>query len=234
MSDNGLIISAENVTKRFTQGQRNVVAVDAANIEIRKGERVYIHGPSGAGKSTLLQMLGGLSKPSSGRISFGAKDMYRLSDRARSAARNKGIGFIFQFYHLLPELSVLENVMLPARIRGKESGREIKERAVSLLEQVRMPHRLSHKPREISGGEAQRVAIARGLINSPDMLFCDEPTGNLDSAMSAEIYGLILSISRDKGMSVLVVSHQGVVDGFYTSEYHMKDGKLKNENITGR
>ncbi len=221
------MIKAENISKSFRQGTKTVDAVKKAKLQIGKGERVYIHGPSGAGKSTLLHMLGGLSLPTEGRVTFLGKDIYGRSDRERSRLRNRNFGFIFQFYHLLSELSVLENVMLPSMIKGGETVGNIRSRAAGILETVGMADRLMHRPSQLSGGEAQRTAIARALVNSPDALFCDEPTGNLDSEMSREIYALIRDISEKRGMSVIVVSHQDVDRGFFHTEYAMKDGVLE-------
>jgi len=224
------MITALNIDKTFGQGAKAVHAVKGVDLEVREGERVYIHGPSGAGKSTLLHVLGALSRPSKGAVIFKDRRIYDLTDRERSRIRNRDFGFIFQFYHLLPELNVLENVMLPARIMGARSGRKIRLAALDILERVKMGHRLKHKPSQISGGEAQRVAVARALVNSPDILFCDEPTGNLDSEMSEDIYDLIRMVSEENGMSVVVVSHQSMVKGFFHSEYLMKDGAL-NEAV---
>ncbi|MCK4852474.1 MAG: ABC transporter ATP-binding protein [Candidatus Omnitrophica bacterium] len=221
------MIAASNLNRIFRQGTQAVHAVNGVDLEVRKGERVYIHGPSGAGKSTLLHMLGALMRPSGGTASFRGKEIYAMTDRQRSALRNRSFGFIFQFYHLLPELSVLENVMLPARIMGGASAREIRAKAVDILERVKMDRRLTHRPSQLSGGETQRAAIARALVNSPDILFCDEPAGNLDSEMSREIYGLILENSEKNAMSVIVISHQTVAEGFFHSEYVMKDGVLR-------
>ena len=226
------MIVAENVNKIYKQGFKSLHAVKDANIRIDEGERVYVHGPSGAGKSTLLHILGVLDKPTKGKVAFREKSVYNFSDRRRSILRNRKIGFIFQFYHLLGELNVMENVCLPAKIQGGSSSRKIKSRAKELLELVGMTQRLKHRPQQLSGGEAQRTAIARALINSPEVLFCDEPTGNLDSKMSEEIYTLIYKISEDSGMSVVVVSHQEVNKDFFHTEYYMKDGML--EKLTGK
>ena len=221
------LIVAEKLDKIFYQGERTVYAVKDANLHVSKGERILIHGPSGAGKSTLLHVLAGLDRPTSGSVSFCGKEVYKMSDRKRSALRNSCFGFVFQFYHLLPELNVLENVMLPAMIKGGERGKDMKSRATSLLERVGMAERLKHRPSQLSGGESQRTAIARSLMNSTDVLFCDEPTGNLDSEMSEEIYSTIRSISEERNMSVVVVSHQAVADGFPHKKYFMKDGILE-------
>lgn len=220
------MIRSENLNKIFRQGSKPVHAVRDASFTVSKGERVYVHGPSGAGKSTLLHMLGGLSVPTSGKVVFGEKNVYTQSDAKRSRIRNTSFGFIFQFYHLLPELSVLENVMLPAMIKGGVFTRSIREKAKGLLDIVKMTDRLKHRSYQLSGGEMQRAAIARALINEPEILFCDEPTGNLDSVMAGDIYSLIRDISRVRKMSVIVVSHQEVDKSFFHSEYLMKDGFL--------
>jgi ABC-type lipoprotein export system ATPase subunit len=225
--NNEILVLAKNINKTFKQGVKTVHAVRNVNMPIRTGERVCIHGPSGAGKSTLLHMFGALRKPTSGSVSFCGKEIYGLSDRKRSALRNRNFGFIFQFYHLLPELNVLENVMLPAMIKGKEKRRNSAKRAVFLLESVGMGDRLKHRPGQLSGGETQRTAIARALMNSTDVLFCDEPTGNLDSGMSKDIYDIIRGVSEERGMSVVVVSHQTITDNFAHTEYMMRDGILE-------
>ena len=221
------MIKAEQIDKTFKQGTKLVHAIKGASMDIPEGERVYVHGPSGAGKSTLLQVLGGLSRPTEGKVFAGESDVYALSDRKRSRLRNNRFGFIFQFYHLLPELSILENVMLPAMIKGAVKGKEVKKRALSLLDKVGLSDRVKHRPSQVSGGEAQRTAIARALINSPGILFCDEPTGNLDSEMSDKVYTLLRDISEEEKMSVVVVSHQEVIEDFAHAEYAMKDGLLE-------
>jgi ABC-type lipoprotein export system ATPase subunit len=221
------MLRAENIDKTFKQGSKPVHAVKGATLTVERGERIYIHGPSGAGKSTLLQVLSGLNRPTGGAVTFGDKNIYRLSDTRRSRVRNRSFGFIFQFYHLLPELTVLENVMLPGMMKGGERRRKLKDRALELLNTVHMKERLTHRPSQLSGGESQRTAIARALINSPEVLFCDEPTGNLDSDMSGQIYALVKDISEKNNMSVILVSHQGVEKDFFNKEYYMKDGKVE-------
>jgi len=228
------MIVAKGVSKSYVQGAKKICAVKSADITLGRGERIYIYGPSGAGKSTLLHMLGGLGSPEEGEIKFrGGENIYKMSDRKRSRLRNKHFGFIFQFYYLMPELTVLENVMLPALINASLPMRRIKARAERLIKTVRMDKRLNHKPRQLSGGEIQRAAIARALINSPDVLFCDEPTGNLDSEMRQEIYALIKDISREKGMSVIVVSHHALEEDFFHNEYFMKDGRIEKVEVEG-
>ncbi|MFH1380570.1 MAG: ABC transporter ATP-binding protein, partial [Candidatus Omnitrophota bacterium] len=175
------MIKGINLSKVYFQGKTKIEAVKKADIIISKNETTLITGPSGAGKSTLLHLLGGLDKPTGGNIIFDGLDFYKLSDSARSRIRNKKVGFVFQFYYLLPEFSVLENVILPALMKKgdeKESIKNITLRAKNLLETVGLTHRIQHRPQELSGGESQRAAIARALINSPEILLCDEPTGN--------------------------------------------------------
>ncbi|MDP8258780.1 MAG: ABC transporter ATP-binding protein [Candidatus Aadella gelida] len=224
------MLEAKNINKTFKRGRNTVQAVKGTDILISAGERIYIHGPSGAGKSTLLHLLGGLTQPTSGEVIFRGSDIYKLKDKRRSSIRNRNFGFVFQFYHLLPELNVLENVMLPARIKGGKKVSEIRENAYKILNKVGMEKRVLHRPAEISGGEAQRTAIARALVNNPEVLFCDEPTGNLDSERSGEIYKLLHNISEDRSMSVVVVSHQEVKEDFFHVEYIMKDGVLERRS----
>ena len=220
------MLRCENIDKVFRQGVKPVKAVSDVSITIAPGERVYIHGPSGAGKSTFLHILGGLSRPTEGKVFFGEEDVYAMNDRTRSKLRNRKFGFIFQFYHLLSELTVLENVMMPAMISGCRSKFEMKKKAEDLIDAVGMTPRIKHRPGKLSGGEIQRCAIARALINEPEFLFCDEPTGNLDSAMREDIYGIIRKLSEVRKMGVVLVSHQGVEKDFFDTEYFMKDGNV--------
>ena len=221
------MIKTENINKVFKKGKNRIYAVRDAGISIGRGERVFIHGPSGAGKSTLLQVLGGLNRPTSGKVVFDNKDLYGISDARRSKIRNISFGFIFQFYYLLPELNVIENIMMPGRIKGGISTKDLNKKASDLLSVVEMSDRKKHKPGELSGGEAQRVAIARALVNSPDVLFCDEPTGNLDSKLKKEINELIYYISSLNSMSVVMVSHEDMDMKFFDKEYLMVDGSIK-------
>jgi len=220
------MIRCEGVDKVFRQGVKPVTAVKGAEITIARGERVYIHGPSGAGKSTFMHILGGLSRPTKGKVFAGKEDIYAMGDRKRSALRNRRFGFIFQFYHLLPELTVLENVIMPAMIKGGISNAAMKEKAEALIAAVGMSPRAKHRPGKLSGGEIQRCAIARALINEPEFLFCDEPTGNLDSAMRNEIYTLVKKLSEIRNMGVVLVSHQEVGEDFFDTEYYMEDGRI--------
>lgn len=226
-----ILLSAKNLSKEFCLGKSAIKAVKSVSLDIEKGSRTAITGPSGAGKSTLLHMLGGLDTPTEGSVIFSGRDIYRLGDRERSGIRNKKIGFVFQFYHLLPEFTVLENVIMPGIIRGKGSGSrvKVKQKAELLLGRMDLGHRIKHTPRELSGGEAQRVSIARALINDPDLLLCDEPTGNLDSAMGSQIYGILFEIAREKNMSMVVVTHQENNISRFDSVFHIKDGELSSK-----
>ena len=225
------VIETRNLSKVFQQGRTKIEAVKNINITVEKGAFVAIIGPSGAGKSTLLHMLGGLDRPTSGTVLYEGKELYKLRDKERSILRNKKIGFVFQFYNLLSEFTVLENVMMPQLI-NKESGltrREIRSRAASLLGRMDLGHRLGHKPSELSGGEAQRVAISRALINEPEVILCDEPTGNLDSNMGEQIYGIIYTISKERNMSVVVVTHRAMNGYTFDKTYSIRDGEIKNK-----
>lgn len=222
----GFFLKSEKVSKKFGVGGRAIYAVTNVDMEIKSGDRILIKGPSGAGKSTLLHTLGALLEPTGGRVTLDGRDIYRISDRKRSYMRGGMFGFVFQFFHLLPELTVLENVILPAMIRGHVRPGAIKSKAMELIEKVNMSSRINHRINQISGGEAQRVAIARALINNPDFLFCDEPTGNLDSLLSAEIRDLLISLGEEYRMGILVVSHNNIWEDFFHREYKMEDGFL--------
>ena len=225
------MIQVKGAFKKYKQGSIFVEAVKETDMIIKKGERIFVYGPSGAGKSTFLNMLGGLSRPSGGKILFNGVDIYRGFDSKRSKIRNTSFGFVFQFYHLLPELSVTQNVMLPAMIKGGQKLKEVKRKAEELIEIVGLEDRRKHKPKQLSGGEGQRTAIARALINSPEILFCDEPTGNLDSENSRKIYSLIFDISRKNDMTIVVVSHQDIDRTMLSTEYEMVDGVLDKKII---
>ena len=203
------MIRLTHVSKHFS-GKKGVIALDDINIEVAKGELVSIIGPSGSGKSTLLNLIGGLDQPTSGEIEIDGQSVAELTDDGLTGLRRDKIGFIFQFFNLMPSLTCLENVALPLHLRGW-GKRKIEERSRELLDLVQLTHRLDHQPDELSGGERQRVAIARSLAASPPILLADEPTGNLDSRSGAEILDLIRSLHRKLGSTVLIVTHdQGV------------------------
>lgn len=200
------MMELQAVTKVYQQGRRTVHAVRGVSLGIAAGEFVSIMGPSGSGKSTLMHLLGGLDTPTAGKAIFLGKDLAVLSDRERSLLRRTRIGFIFQFFNLLPTLTAAENVALPLLLAGTSRYQSLKE-AQSSLETVGMQHRAEHFPEEMSGGEMQRVAIARALVSRPEAILCDEPTGNLDSATSAEILKLLRGLPEPGKRSVVMVTH---------------------------
>ena len=189
-----------------------------------------IIGPSGAGKSTLLHILGGLDKPTSGRVIFDTADIYELPDKGRAYIRNRRVGFVFQFYHLLSEFTALENVMMPGLIKGhqvtRSPGHRIRDAAKHALKVVGLEHRLNHRPSELSGGESQRVAIARAIINEPELLLCDEPTGNLDSKTSESVYELLFGLKSRIGLTLVIVTHDERLPGKTDDIIRLKDGKV--------
>ena len=227
MSKQSLIV--KDLHKIYRRGHKEVRAVNGIDLEIEKGSSVLIVGPSGAGKSTLLHMLGGLDKPTSGRILLEDTDIYKLPDRERAMMRNERIGFVFQFYHLLPEFTALENVMMPALMKSDtihNTQYTIRKRATDVLKSVGLDHRTDHLPSRLSGGESQRVAIARAIMNEPRLLLCDEPTGNLDSNTSESIYEILFGLKARNGMTIVIVSHDEKLVSKVDSTIRLKDGKL--------
>ncbi len=199
-------IEAVGLTKVYWDGTRQLEVIRDVHLAVRKGEGVAVLGPSGSGKTTLLNLLSGLDRPDSGAVRLAGTDLGTLSETAKSGLRNRAIGFVFQFYHLLSEFTALENVMLPALIGGRPAA-AARSRAEALLGRVGLGERLRHFPGELSGGEQQRVAIARALVNDPEILFCDEPTGNLDPGTAADITGLLAELFREGRKTVVVVTH---------------------------
>ncbi|HLF18239.1 MAG TPA: ABC transporter ATP-binding protein [Candidatus Omnitrophota bacterium] len=224
-----MILEASNIKRFYEQSARRLEVLKGIDLNIGEGEVLAIAGPSGAGKSTLLHILGGLDSPNEGRIRLDGDDLYQVNDRRRAHIRNEKVGFIFQFYHLLPEFSALENVCLPLLV--KEDAQDIKrfkERGTDLLAKVGLKERVHHKPNELSGGEQQRVAIARALINKPKILLCDEPTGNLDSQTGEEIINLLLTLNKENKQTLVVVTHDEGLARLSGRVVHMRDGKLMN------
>jgi len=220
------ILIAEGLHKVFHNGKKYVHAVNGVDLRIEKARISAIFGPSGAGKSTLLHMLGGLDRPDKGRVLIDNAEIYKLSDKDRSNIRNKKIGFVFQFYHLLSEFTALENVLLPAMVSGIDKNVAAR-RAEGLLSELGLKNRQEHKPNQLSGGERQRVAIARALINKPELVLCDEPTGNLDSKTSEEIRELIWALRDKEGVAFLIVTHEAEITKSADSVYRIKDGILE-------
>ena len=212
-------------TKEIRESFGTLEVLKGIDLLVERGEVVSIVGPSGAGKTTLLQILGTLSRPSSGEIEIDGEAVHALSDRQLSRFRNTKIGFVFQFHHLLPEFTALENVCIPGYIGGRDR-REVEKRAAELLEMLGMEHRSSHKPAELSGGEQQRVAIARALINSPAVLLADEPSGNLDTKNREEIHRLFFTLRDTLGQTVVIVTHDGQLAAMSDRKIEMVDGQI--------
>lgn len=200
------LISLKGLCKRYTMGKTTVEVLRGIDLEIAAGTTTALVGASGAGKSTLLHILGALDRPSSGSVAYRGDELFRRSDQELADFRNRSIGFVFQFHHLLPEFTALENVMLPALI-ARQPRKAAEQRATHLLEQVGLAHRLTHRPGELSGGEQQRVAIARALVLGPELLLADEPTGNLDMKTSEAIHELLARLQQETGTTLVVVTH---------------------------
>ena len=200
------VIRAEKLGKTYAEGTLHTPVFDSLDIAVAKGETVAILGASGAGKSTLLHLLGGLDVPTSGEVFVAGQKMSALSDAARGRLRNRALGFVYQFHHLLPEFTALENVMMPVLLAG-EGVPVARQRAQALLESVGLGHRLQHKPGELSGGERQRAAVARALVNNPACVLGDEPTGNLDEKTAATVFAQMLELNRAQRTSLVLVTH---------------------------
>lgn len=207
-----MLLRAININKTYGDTGSPLHVLKGINVEVNEGEVLSIVGPSGAGKSTLLHILGGLDLPTDGKVMMGEQDIYSLNDRQRSQLRNEKVGFVFQFYHLLPEFTAIENIVMPAMI--KANSRKVKDfefRAKELLQMVGLENRCQHKPSQLSGGEQQRVAIARALINDPGLILCDEPTGNLDSESGQTIIDLLLALNKKNNQTIVLVTHDTAI-----------------------
>ncbi len=215
---------AENLRRSFKIGSRKIDVLRGISLEIERGESVFLVGASGAGKTTLLYTLAGLERPEAGTVSLDGTLLYKGSESALARLRNEKMGFVFQSYFLLPELTALENVLVPAMIRGTDAH----ERAIQLLETVGLADRHSHLPTELSGGEQQRVAIARSLINDPGILFADEPTGNLDSSTGGGIMDLLLALVRERAKTLVVVTHDARLAALGDRRLEVVDGLLQS------
>jgi lipoprotein-releasing system ATP-binding protein len=225
------LLAARNVVKSYHKGKLEVPVLQGVDFAIQPGEFVAVVGQSGCGKSTLLHLLGTLDAPDSGEILFEGNRIDNLAPRGRDVLRNKHFGMIFQFYHLLPELSTLENVLAPIMIRygvfsyWRHKGQHA-EKAKELLDLVGLGHRLTHKPRELSGGEMQRAAIARALIAQPKLLLADEPTGNLDQKTGAEILALLRKLNREQGLTIVMVTHDAAIARQADRTVRLVEGKV--------
>lgn len=215
------MITGKNIHKRYG----TVEVLKGVDVTINKGEVVSIVGPSGSGKSTLLHILGTLDKADAGAVSMNGTTINSLSGKKLAAFRNKHIGFVFQFHHLLPEFTAWENVCIPGWLAGRKKA-EVKEKAEGLLKMLGLPDRMENKPNQMSGGEQQRVAVARALINNPDIVFADEPTGNLDSANAKELHQLFFDLRNKFSQTFLIVTHNEELAQLSDRVLHMKDGKI--------
>jgi lipoprotein-releasing system ATP-binding protein len=227
------LVLVENVKKSFVHEGRQVQILRGIDLRIEEREMLCIVGPSGAGKSTLLHMLGTLDLPSEGTIYFQGDNITAYSSARLAEFRNHAIGFVFQFHHLLPEFTALENVTMPGRIRGERTG-ELNERARQLLEEVGLRERLSHRPGELSGGEQQRVALARALIMNPKLVLADEPTGNLDTHTGTAVHELLFRLNEVYGTTFLVVTHSQDLARKMPRVVHMRDGRIESDQRNGR
>ncbi len=228
MSESVIQIEAVDLRKTYRLERVEIDVLRGVSFSVRRGEKVAITGASGAGKSTLLHVLGGLDRPSAGRVVFEGVDVYGQPPAERTQFRATRVGFVFQAYHLLPELDLLDNVLLPALSRPGALGRraEFRDRAARLLERVGLGHRLHHRPVEVSGGEQQRASLARALMNDPAVLLADEPTGNLDSATGRQVLDYLFALTGERGHTLVLVTHNEDVAGMCDRRLQLRDGVL--------
>ena len=219
------ILRCEKLVKHFQEGDYKVEVLNGVDFSVATAERVAIVGSSGSGKSTLLHLLGGLDTPTSGEVLVDEQPLSRMSDAARGVLRNRAIGFVYQFHHLLPEFTAVENVAMPLLIGGADPS-EAEARAVELLGKVGLAKRLTHRPAKLSGGERQRAAVARALIHRPALVLADEPTGNLDTHTGEQVYELMLELNREMGTSLVLVTHDPKMAAKAQRVMHLKDGVL--------
>lgn len=219
-----LILDAQNISKSFTDGKATVDVIRGLSLQVKAGEFVSIVGSSGSGKSTLLHVLGGLERPTAGQVFVNGQRFDTLGEAERGYVRNEHLGFVYQFHHLLPEFTALENVAMPLMLRAGTHYKTVQKEAEYLLERVGLSHRLTHKPGELSGGERQRVALARALVGRPKLMMADEPTGNLDRKTAVKIFELLTELRQEFNMAMLIVTHDEQLAKAADSILHMQDG----------
>ena len=221
------MIEAKDLHKIYKNGASQLHVLKGIDLKVERGKVLAVFGPSGAGKSTLLHLLGGLDAPTTGEVCINGIDIYSMNDYERAKLRNRKIGFVFQFYHLLPEFDALENVVLPLLIKVENRKfRSIRERGIEILTAVGLDERLHHRPNQLSGGEQQRVAIARALVNDPEILLCDEPTGNLDSETGKQVLDLLWNLNRKQNLTLIIVTHENEIAKVAEKVLYIKDGKV--------
>lgn len=220
------VLEARGIRKSFRQGDREVQVLREIDLVLPAGRSLAVVGASGAGKSTLLHILGGLDKPDAGDVLIDGENLWSMSASRRGELRNHAMGFVYQFHHLLPEFTALENVAMPLLIRG-DSVTSARERAADLLERVGLDERLDHKPGELSGGERQRAAVARALSGKPRIVLCDEPTGNLDERTADRVYALMLELNQELGTSILLVTHDRALASRMDRQFELRLGRLE-------
>ncbi|NHB58464.1 lipoprotein-releasing ABC transporter ATP-binding protein LolD [Acinetobacter shaoyimingii] len=221
---NNVVLEAKNIQKSFTDGKTTVNVIRDLSLQVMQGEFVSIVGSSGSGKSTLLHVLGGLERPNEGMVFLNGQRFDSLGEAERGFQRNEHLGFVYQFHHLLPEFTALENIAMPLMLRKGADFKKVKERAEYLLERVGLSHRMTHQPGELSGGERQRVALARALVTQPKVMLADEPTGNLDRKTAISIFELLSDLRNEFNMSMLIVTHDEQLAKSANRILHMQDG----------
>jgi lipoprotein-releasing system ATP-binding protein len=226
MSEAVPVLRARGIVRRFSEGQGQLEVLSGLDLEVATAQRLAIIGASGSGKTTLLQILGGLDKPDAGHIEIAGRDIHALNERARGELRNRTIGFVYQFHHLLPEFSALENVAMPLLVRRVPTARAL-EKARALLARVGLAERLSHRPAELSGGERQRAAVARALVTEPKLVLADEPTGNLDGRNAEQVLQLLLELNREFATSLVVVTHDPRLAARMDGVLELESGRLR-------